>query len=144
MRRLACPPACPPACPSIWRRLRSTFADWQPGGRRHDLAALDNAALRDLGLDRSELDSCLAESLGRAENTRVRIACPAWARAGIVVAMAAMAAMAGGCMVHDEPVILGALPSPAALPAQPRIDESYFPRQFPDPQGEIEPLPNQF
>lgn len=38
-----------------------------------DLAELDARALRDLGLDRGELDSCLAEARGDAEATRRRI-----------------------------------------------------------------------
>ena len=41
---------------------------------RAELAALDEHALRDLGLERSELDSYLAESLHHAESTRRRTA----------------------------------------------------------------------
>ena len=39
---------------------------------RAELAALDEHALRDLGLQRSEFDSYLAESLQQVERTRVR------------------------------------------------------------------------
>jgi len=39
---------------------------------RDELAALDEHALRDLGLHRSELDSYLAESLHEVEATRLR------------------------------------------------------------------------
>ena len=42
-------------------------------GARAAYEALDEAALRDLGLHRSELDSCWSEAHGRAALTRRRI-----------------------------------------------------------------------
>jgi uncharacterized protein YjiS (DUF1127 family) len=41
---------------------------------REELQSLDVSALRDLGLDRSELGSCHAEATGAAHCTRRRIA----------------------------------------------------------------------
>lgn len=41
--------------------------------RRNELHELSDATLRDLGLTRSELDSCWAESEGMAEATRRRL-----------------------------------------------------------------------
>jgi uncharacterized protein YjiS (DUF1127 family) len=41
---------------------------------REELESLDVSALRDLGLDRSELGSCHAEATGAAHCTRRRIA----------------------------------------------------------------------
>jgi uncharacterized protein YjiS (DUF1127 family) len=41
---------------------------------REELRLLDSCALRDLGLDRSELGSCQAEATGAAHCTRRRIA----------------------------------------------------------------------
>lgn len=52
---------------SICTRLR------QERQRRAELQELDAATLRDLALDRSELDSCAAEAAGSAEPTRRRV-----------------------------------------------------------------------
>ena len=40
---------------------------------RRQLEALDERSLRDLGLCRSELDSCWAEARGDVERTRLRV-----------------------------------------------------------------------
>ena len=44
------------------------------GARQNTLRELDNHALRDLGLDRSEITSVAAEMSGQVERTRVRSA----------------------------------------------------------------------
>ena len=55
------------------QRLKIAHAEMRRRARaRDELDALDAHALRDLGLQRSELDSYLAEALHRVETTRVR------------------------------------------------------------------------
>jgi uncharacterized protein YjiS (DUF1127 family) len=50
-----------------WRRARQ-----QARSARDALRGLDDRALRDLGIDRSEISSLAAEFAGEAERTRVR------------------------------------------------------------------------
>jgi uncharacterized protein YjiS (DUF1127 family) len=45
----------------------------QRAAQRRELAALGDRALHDLGIDRTEIDSVLAESEGSAPWTRVRV-----------------------------------------------------------------------
>jgi hypothetical protein len=52
--------------------LRRRAAQWQHCGAQ----PLDGHALRDLGVDRSECGSYLAEATGRADATRRRLATP--------------------------------------------------------------------
>jgi len=55
------------------RWLKSAYAERRARARaREELDTLDAHALRDLGLQRSELDSYLAEALHQVETTRVR------------------------------------------------------------------------
>jgi uncharacterized protein YjiS (DUF1127 family) len=63
------------AAAKLLRRLVHAMTDL--ARRRHEreeLQLLDAWALRDLGLDRSELGSCHAEATGAAHCTRRRIA----------------------------------------------------------------------
>ena len=53
---------------AAWRR------HWQERRERAEFQQLDAAALRDLGLDRSEYDSCHREAEGEAPRTRRRLA----------------------------------------------------------------------
>jgi uncharacterized protein YjiS (DUF1127 family) len=46
--------------------------------RRRELHQLSEEALRDIGLHRSEIDSCWAESEGLAQATRLRLMCGPW------------------------------------------------------------------
>jgi uncharacterized protein YjiS (DUF1127 family) len=70
------------ALQTLWRRLRAgvhtiaeRFARRRREAReRRGFQALDRQALRDLGLDRSEFDSYIAESRGRVASTRRRLA----------------------------------------------------------------------
>jgi uncharacterized protein YjiS (DUF1127 family) len=58
-----------------WRALAGAVTHWrQQASRRAELASVDDRTLRDLGLDRSEWSSALAESSGMAEATRLRLA----------------------------------------------------------------------
>jgi uncharacterized protein YjiS (DUF1127 family) len=74
-------PAPVPAFESAWQRLRSFavrfFAVWADYRRRraeHEiLARLDASMLRDLGIDRCEIGSILAESNGSSPPTRRRV-----------------------------------------------------------------------
>jgi Protein of unknown function (DUF4242) len=52
---------------------RILFHPWRCRSRRREIESLDPQALRDLGLDRSELGSYDAESAGRAPRTRRRV-----------------------------------------------------------------------
>ena len=55
------------------RSLKTAYAEARRCAKaRDELAALDEHALRDLGLHPSEFDSYLAESLQRVETTRIR------------------------------------------------------------------------
>lgn len=45
----------------------------QRASRRRELQGLSDAILRDLGINRAEIDSLLAEADGRAAATRVRV-----------------------------------------------------------------------
>ena len=54
---------------ALWQDL---IGAWRLAIARRPEAQLDDAALRDLGLRRCELDSYLAELDGRVEATRVR------------------------------------------------------------------------
>ena len=45
---------------------------------RREMRALSDAELHDLGLHRSEIDSCWAESEGLAQPTRLRLLLGAW------------------------------------------------------------------
>ena len=57
-----------------WRALAGTVGIWRQQSRaRKELALLDDQALRDLGLCRSEWHSILAESSGKVEATRRRV-----------------------------------------------------------------------
>lgn len=57
---------------SAMRRIAGRFTDAR---RRHaalrELAGLDDRTLRDMSLTRSELESAVAESMGKAARTRV-------------------------------------------------------------------------
>lgn len=54
--------------------LRIAYAEQRRAARaRAELALLDERSLHDLGLTRSEIESCLAESAGAAARTRRRI-----------------------------------------------------------------------
>lgn len=56
-------------------RLREHLSRlWRSGGRAVDLHELDARTLADLGLDRSEVTSVLAEARREASATRLRIA----------------------------------------------------------------------
>jgi len=55
-----------------WLRIAHAEQRRRARGRR-ELAQLDSHALRDIGLDRGEIDSYLAEAMGDAESTRRRI-----------------------------------------------------------------------
>lgn len=63
-----------PQPPTPLRRLAAAIARCRvAAARRRTLQALDASALRDLGLDRSEIDSVVAEGLGAAPLTRRRL-----------------------------------------------------------------------
>lgn len=75
----------PSAPANPWRTLAAAVAAWRQRARqRAEFASLDDRTLRDLGLDRSEQSSILAESAGVTEATRRRVtarppvARPAW------------------------------------------------------------------
>jgi len=53
-------------------RRRLARASWEAAARR-TLAGLDDATLRDLGLDRSEIRSVVAEAFGDAAPSRLRL-----------------------------------------------------------------------
>jgi uncharacterized protein YjiS (DUF1127 family) len=57
--------------------LRALLAElagaWRYSVARREFAQLDEAALRDIGMSRSEFDSYWAETHGQAEPTRVRV-----------------------------------------------------------------------
>jgi uncharacterized protein YjiS (DUF1127 family) len=58
-----------------WRRLLPALVRWRQERRyRRETRLLDRDALRDLGLDGSELGSCAAEASGAAACTRRRVA----------------------------------------------------------------------
>ena len=60
---------------ATWRCVTDAFARWRfAQWQNHGCEPLDAHALRDLGLGRSECGSYLAESAGRADTTRRRIA----------------------------------------------------------------------
>lgn len=58
--------------------LRYLGATSRRAARRRALYDIDDVALRDLGLRRSELDSCWAESEGLAPTTRLRLSFGPW------------------------------------------------------------------
>jgi uncharacterized protein YjiS (DUF1127 family) len=63
------------ACRTGWHRLVDAFSRCRLALRRQRACEpLDEHTLRDLGLDRSECWSYLAESRGTAERTRLRVA----------------------------------------------------------------------
>lgn len=137
---------------------------------RHDtLDRLDDRALRDLGLDRSELSSLRAECDGTAPPTRrrvVRLASEvaatrahqrarqsvgttlAWIRRLVTVAAAVIAAAAASAVVRGTRHATDAVAAPPCCVGGPQrgsaADATYFPSQFAPPSGEIEPLPSQF
>lgn len=58
----------------FWDRLVDRWRRWRDEARQHaELAALDGATLRDLGLQRGEFGSLDAESRGLAACTRRRL-----------------------------------------------------------------------
>ena len=60
---------------AAWRSVTEAFARWRLAQwQSRGCEPLDAHALRDLGLDRSECGSYLAESAGRVEATRRRVA----------------------------------------------------------------------
>lgn len=159
------------AAQRAWRALAATLDAWRQRSRlREELAALDDRTLRDLGIDRSEWQSVLAESSGDAEATRRRIAPrPRSAEPGRVVlatwvprplrmrwtsaAAALLAAVSlGGCSGSPgaalaETVVQRPVPAAAAEAGAAEAgaaDAVYLPSQFPPPAGPIEPLPAQF
>lgn len=144
------------------RRLASAVADWRRRARqRAELASLDDRTLRDLGLDRSELSSILAEGCGASEATRRRIvplkpvvplAGPVRLQtrpAGVRWASAAAALLAGlglgGCGGRPSTApVAAAARQPTTLQADRSADAIYLPGRFPPPSGPVEPLPPQF
>ena len=134
----------------------------------HPLEQLDAQALRDLGLDRSELSSLAAEAEGSAPRSRRRLdvvgatsrprrnaagrrgrVSARWTRLlATVVAIAAVAAVSAAVRhtPRDAFAVAATSHGPAAadLPPRAAVDAAYFPDQVPPPDGEIEPLPNQF
>lgn len=145
--------------------LAGTVAAWRQRARlRRDLASLDDRTLRDLGFDRSEWQSALAESSGDAEATRRRIAprlpstepgqavAAPWrprplplfctSAAAALVAAVSLAGCGGspGAPLAEAVAHRQTLAAPAkARPA----DDIYLPSRFPPPDGPIEPLPAQ-
>jgi hypothetical protein len=61
-------------------------------------------------------------------------------RLGLIAAMSAAAVACG----DGEPHLLAGAVAPAAAHNVAFADPGYFPRQYPDPTGDIEPLPAQF
>ncbi len=137
--------------------------------RRDTLDLLDDQALRDLGLDRSELPSLAAESAGIAALTRRRVVRPArvvaatrarrhvrsrvgavlaWCRRLVPFATAVLAVAAVSTTVRGTPAdATTPVSTPCCAGTSQRsdaADASYFPSQFAPPAGEIEPLPSQF
>lgn len=53
--------------------LHRAAGAWRHAAARREFQRLDDAALRDLGISRSEFDSYWAESLGQAERSRRRV-----------------------------------------------------------------------
>jgi uncharacterized protein YjiS (DUF1127 family) len=62
------------ASPGWLARMSTRFCVlWHEAAARCEVERLDATALRDLGLDSSELPSYLAEATGEAERTRRRV-----------------------------------------------------------------------
>ncbi len=57
---------------SIGDAIAACARERRRAARRRELAALSDHTLRDLGIDRAEIDSVLAECEGRAPWTRIR------------------------------------------------------------------------
>ena len=58
--------------------VASLAAARRRAAHRREMHAMSDATLRDLGLQRSEIDSCWAESEGLAQPTRLRLLLGAW------------------------------------------------------------------
>jgi hypothetical protein len=61
-----------------YERLLEGLAALKPSVATSALETLDAAALRDIGIDASEVDSIRAEAMGHAHLTRRRIRAGAW------------------------------------------------------------------
>ena len=145
-----------------WRTLARTFGEWRRRARqRAELTSLDDRTLRDLGLDRSELSSILAEGCGASEVTRRRIVPlraaaplagpvpwktpPAGDRWASAEAALLAALVVGGCGGRPSTApVTPAAQQPTAAPAGRSADDVYLPGRFPPPSGPVEPLPPQF
>jgi hypothetical protein len=74
--------------------------------------------------------------------SRLRAHFTNWWPMSIVVVMSVAAV---GCGNGDgEPPVLATAANSTAVPDAAFADTGYFPRQYPDPVGDIEPLPAQF
>ena len=102
-----------------WRRLVEAIARWRRAQRQQrELRMLDPSALRDLGLDRSELASYAAEASGAAHCTRRRVVgaalCPTGLRPISAIARFVVSAVGAVAVVSAGIVVFGPLADASA------------------------------